>query len=106
MVKLLGIFISSGTQRPIAAGEMIGGRYPVVNGLQSARPLPIISTVTLYHLNVVEVAMSSLPLLFKKKDWLKSTKLKELIRAIGISIAQSSSIEHPQATPLRSCMKP
>ena len=42
MVKLLGIFISSGKRRPAQRGEMIGGRYGVVNGLQSARPLPII----------------------------------------------------------------
>ena len=46
---------------------MIGGRYPVVNGLQSAEPLPIISTLIYIICNVVEVVMSSLPLLFKKE---------------------------------------
>ncbi len=45
MVKLLGIFIFSGTYPlPLREG-MIGGRCTDVNGLQSAGPLPIIGAL-------------------------------------------------------------
>ena len=50
MVKLLGIFIIfQNTAAYQQRGEMIGGRYAVVNGLQSTRPLPIIIIVALSY---------------------------------------------------------
>lgn len=46
---------------------MIGGRYAVVNGLQSAQSPPYNHIAELFRLSVTGVAMSSLPLLFKKE---------------------------------------
>jgi hypothetical protein len=77
MVKLLGIFISSGIQRQRQRGEMIGGRYTVVNGLQSAQPHPIINhSSTIFHSNVMEGVMSSLPLLFKKEGLIEKHQVE------------------------------
>jgi hypothetical protein len=67
MVKLLGIFIFSGTQRPIAAGGDDRRALPSCQRLAVGGAPPYNLNCTLYHLNVVEVAMSSLPLLFKKE---------------------------------------
>ena len=46
---------------------MIGRRYAVVNGLRSAGSRPILGALGSFHLSVMEVVMSSLPLLFKKE---------------------------------------
>jgi len=43
------------------------GRYGRVNGLRSAGSRPILGTLVSFHLSVMEVVMSSLPLLFKKE---------------------------------------
>ena len=46
---------------------MIGGRYPVVNGLQSPYVPPYNQTPEPFQLILTEEVMSSLPLLFKKE---------------------------------------
>jgi hypothetical protein len=56
---------------------MIGGRYTVVNGLQSARPHPIINLdPELFQLRVMEVLVSSLPLLFKKEGLIEKHQVE------------------------------
>jgi hypothetical protein len=67
MVKLFGIFISFKHSGLPQQEKMIGGRCMVVNGLQSAWCHPIIETSSYTILSVRGVAMSSLPLLFKKE---------------------------------------
>jgi len=67
MVKLLGIFISSGTQRPIAAGGDDRSALLRCQRLAVGAVPPYNRNSELHRLNVVEVVMSSLPLLFKKE---------------------------------------
>lgn len=55
---------------------MIGRRYTVVNGLQSAQSHPIISGAQLFHVSVPEVVMSSLPLLFKKEGLIEKHQVE------------------------------
>ena len=56
---------------------MIGGRYTVVNGLQSARPHPIINRdPEPFQLSVMEVVVSSLPLLFKKEGLIEKHQVE------------------------------
>jgi len=76
MVKLLGIFISSGTQRPTAAG---GDDRRALRGCQrlavGATP-PYNHSSKLFHMGVMEVAMSSLPLLFKKEGLIEKHQVE------------------------------
>jgi hypothetical protein len=56
---------------------MIGGRYLVVNGLQSARPHPIMKReAESFRLSVMEVLLSSLPLLFKKEGLIEKHQVE------------------------------
>ena len=48
----------------------------VVNGLQSALPLPIIGGPGPFHSCVMEVVMSSLPLLFKKEGLIEKPQVE------------------------------
>src|SRR6185295_7708063 len=67
MVRLLGIFISSGIQQPTAAGGDDRRALPSCQRLAVGAAPPYNLNSELYHLNVVEIVMSSLPLLFKKE---------------------------------------
>jgi len=56
---------------------MIGGRYLVVNGLQSAGPHPIMNRdAEPFRLSVMEVLLSSLPLLFKKEGLIEKHQVE------------------------------
>ena len=55
---------------------MIGGRYAVVNGLQSAGPRPILGALGSFRLTVMGVVMSSLPLLFKKEGLIEKHQVE------------------------------
>jgi len=67
MVKLLGIFISSGTQRPTTAGGDDRWALFSCQRLAVGAVPPYNHSSELHRVNVVEVMMSSLPLLFKKE---------------------------------------
>ena len=67
MVKLLGIFISSGTQRPTAAGGDDRSALLSCQRLAVGAIPPYNPNCKINCLNIVEVLMSSLPLLFKKE---------------------------------------
>src|SRR5262249_32844647 len=55
---------------------MIGGRLCLVNGLQSAKPHPIICGLILFQSGLLEVWMSSLPLLFKREGLVEKHQLE------------------------------
>ena len=56
---------------------MIGGRYAVVNGLQSVRARPIINrNPEPVQLSLLEVLVSSLPLLFKKEGLIEKHQVE------------------------------
>ena len=76
MVKLLGIFISSGTQRPITAG---GNDRRALSGCQRlavGRAPPYNLGSGSFHLTVMGVVMSSLPLLFKKEGLIEKHQVE------------------------------
>ena len=76
MVKLLGIFISSGTQGPTTAG---GNDMRALSGCQRlavGRAPPYNLGSGSFHLTVREVVMSSLPLLFKKEGLIEKHQVE------------------------------
>ena len=76
MVKLLGIFISSGTRRLTAAGENDRGALSGCQRLAVGRAPPYNLGSGSFHLTVMEVVMSSLPLLFKKEGLIEKHQVE------------------------------
>ena len=76
MVKLFGIFISSETQRPTAAGEDDMSALLRCQRLAVGAAPPYNLSSELTRLNVVEIVMSSLPLLFKKEGLIEKHQVE------------------------------
>ena len=76
MVKLLGIFISSGTQRSTTAGGDDRRAVLSCQRLAVGAAPPYNLTSEFYRSNVVEVVMSSLPLLFKKEGLIEKHQVE------------------------------
>ena len=76
MVKLLGIFISSGTQRQTTAEKNDRWALSGCQRLAVGRAPPYNLGSGSFHLTVMEVVMSSLPLLFKKEGLIEKHQVE------------------------------
>ena len=76
MVKLLGIFISSGIHRPATAGGNDRRESRSYQRLAVGTAPPYNRDPGPFHLGVLEVVMSSLPLLFKKEGLIEKHQVE------------------------------
>jgi len=76
MVKLLGMFISSGKLRLPQRGGMIGGALRGCQRLAVGTAPPYNRGPGPFHFSVMEVVMSSLPLLFKKEGLIEKHQVE------------------------------